>query len=37
MKKQGKKIEVRFFETAAFHITPTETWSGDEECSQSEN
>ena len=26
MKKQEKKIEVRFFETAEFHITPTETW-----------
>jgi hypothetical protein len=24
MKKQGEKIEVRFFETAEFHVTPRE-------------
>jgi hypothetical protein len=24
MNKQAKKIEVRFFETAEFHITPTD-------------
>jgi len=32
MKKTGKKIEVRFFETAEFHLTPTETWGGEEDC-----
>ena len=32
MKKQGNKIEVRFFETAEFHITPTETWLEREDC-----
>jgi hypothetical protein len=32
MKKQGKQIEVRFFETAEFHLTPTETWIEGEDC-----
>jgi hypothetical protein len=32
MKKQTKRIEVRFFETAEFHITPTETWFDPEDC-----
>jgi len=35
MKRNGKKIEVRFFETAEFHVTPTETWS-DEDCQAQE-
>jgi hypothetical protein len=32
MKRTGKKIEVRFFETAEFHVTPTETWVDGGEC-----
>jgi hypothetical protein len=32
MKKQGKKIEVRFFETAGFHLTPTERWGEEGDC-----
>lgn len=34
MKKQGKKIEVRFFESAEFHVTPTETWIDGEDCGE---
>jgi len=37
MKKQGKRIEVRFFETAEFHLTPTETWLGGDECPDAED
>jgi hypothetical protein len=29
---KGMQIEVRFFETAEFHVTPTETWFGTAEC-----
>lgn len=36
MKKKGKKIEVRFFETAEFHLTPTETWGDDQDCATTE-
>ena len=32
MKKQGNKIEVRFFETAEFHLTPSAGWPDAEEC-----
>lgn len=32
MKTTGKKIEVWFFETAEFHLTPTETWGDKEDC-----
>jgi len=32
MKKQAKKIEVRFFETAEFHVTPRETWLERDDC-----
>jgi hypothetical protein len=34
MKKQRNKIEVRFFESAEFHITPTETWVDRDDCGQ---
>ena len=34
MKKQGKKIEVRFFESAEFHVTPTETWVDRGDCGE---
>lgn len=32
MKKQGLKIEVRFFESADFHVEPTETWIDADDC-----
>jgi hypothetical protein len=32
MKKQGLKIEVRFFDSADFHVEPTETWVGADDC-----
>jgi hypothetical protein len=32
MKKQGKTIEIRFFETAEFHVTPTEGLNEAEDC-----
>ena len=32
MKKRGKMIEVRFFETAEFHVTPTETAIDRDDC-----
>jgi hypothetical protein len=34
MKKQGNKIEVRFFESAEFHVTPTETLIDSDDCGQ---
>jgi hypothetical protein len=36
MKKQGKKIEVRFFESAEFHLTPQQTWFDREDCGEGE-
>jgi hypothetical protein len=36
MKKQGKKIEVRFFETAEFHLAPSEGWPNSSECGSPE-
>jgi hypothetical protein len=35
MKKQGLKIEVRFFESADFHLEATETWSDRDDCGHS--
>ena len=35
MRKQGLKIEVRFFESAEFHVEPTETWIAVDDCGQS--
>jgi hypothetical protein len=32
MKNKGKKIEVRFFETAEFHVTPMPAWIDNEDC-----
>lgn len=32
MKTQGKKIEVRFFETAEFHVTPMEKGFDHDDC-----
>ena len=34
MKKQGNKIEVRFFESVEFHVTPTETWITRDDCGE---
>jgi len=36
MKKQGKKIEVRFFETAEFHLAPSDGWPDSDECGADE-
>ena len=32
MKTQAKTIEVRFFETAEFHVTPMQTWLDGDDC-----
>lgn len=32
MTKQGKTIEIRFFETAEFHVTPTEGLAAGDDC-----
>lgn len=32
MKKQGQRIEVRFVETAEFHVTPLAARFGGDEC-----
>lgn len=34
MKNKGKKIEVRFFETAEFHVTPMPTWIDNDDCGE---
>ena len=34
MRKQVLKIEVRFFESAEFHVEPTETWIAAGDCGQ---